>query len=554
MSKCKILIVEDDAFFAENLKLQLILHGYEVVAILNSAEAALEQFTFLEPELVLMDVMLAGAMDGIEAAQRIRDKYSVPVLYLTAHSDDEFLSRAKITEPYAYILKPFNERELILSIEMALYKHLTDQKLIKNYANLADAQRIAHLGNWNWDIINDTISWSDEIFRIFGLDKDSFDASYEGFMTSVHPDDRQMVKDATDAAVKQERPYELDHRIILPDGSQKTVHEKGEVKFDNKGQAVSMIGTVHDVTLARQQEANLRIYASVFENANEGVIVLDRNYKNTLVNDAYCKFTGYSREELIGNKPRIPKLPYHDQAFYRTLWDTVEETGSWQGEIWDERKNGEIYPTWMSITAIKDSAGNFGHYVGILTDISELKEKEEQLHQLAFFDMLTGLANRSHFDERFKLEIAAAHRRGEQLALLYIDLDRFKQVNDNYGHQAGDAILLQASKRMQDCIRETDILFRMGGDEFIGILPSIGSPENAAHVSGNIIEVLSRPFLYDGHKISIGSSIGISLYPHDGDSAEKIIKNADRAMYLSKERGGGHYSFSTTSSEDTIAS
>ncbi len=545
MSKCKILIVEDDAFFAENLKLHLQKHGYEVVGILDSAEETLEQFSLLAPELVLMDIVLQGSMDGIEAAQLIRDKHKLPVLYLTAHSGDDFLSRAKITEPYAYILKPLNERELLLAIEMALYKHSVEEKMIKGCVNLADAQRIAHLGNWNWDITNNIVSWSDEIFRIFGLDKASFDASYEGFMTSVHPDDRQMVKDATDAAVKQERPYELDHRIILPDGSQKTVHEKGEVQFDNKGQAVSMIGTVHDVTMARQQEEAIKIYASVFENANEGVIILDKHYKNTLVNDAYCKFTGYSREELIGNKPKIPRLPYHDQAFYRTLWDTVEETGSWQGEIWDERKNGEIYPTWMSITAIKDSAGNFSHYVGILTDISELKEKEEQLHQLAYYDMLTGLANRSHFDERFKLEIAAAHRREEKLALLYIDLDRFKAVNDNYGHQAGDAILREASKRMQDCIRETDILFRMGGDEFIGILPSIGNPENAAHVSSNIIETLNRPFMFNNQEIFIGSSIGISLYPHDGDCAEKIIRNADRAMYLSKESGGGNYSFST---------
>jgi len=544
MRNCKILIVEDDLLFAEHLKIHLLQHGYEVVGIISSAEDALAQFEVLTPQLVLMDIVLKGAMDGIDAAQRIREQYGIPVLYLTAYSDEDFISRAKVTEPFAYILKPFNERELQLTIEMALYKHSLERELIESHNHLDEAQRIGHMGSWDWGITHNRLSWSKEIYRIFGIDETEFGASYDAFITAVHPEDRQLVNDAVNAAVHEGQPYEIDHRIVQPDGTTRIVHEQGEVQYDDQGLAVRMIGTVQDVTATRQVEEALRIYATIFENASEGMVVTDANNKIIMVNNAYCSLTGYDRDELIGRNPSVAQSGHHEQTFYQTMWDSLEKSGSWQGEIWDKRKNGEVYPKWLGITVLKDGQGNPRHHVAIFTDISELKQKEQHLHQLAYYDSLTGLANRSQFNQRLKQEFALTLRNQQQFAVLYIDLDRFKQVNDYYGHAIGDELLRQAATRMQQHLRESDILARMGGDEFTAILPTIGPPDNAAHVARKIIEALSRSFQIEDHEIEIGASIGISLYPRDGDSPDNVVLNADRAMYLSKESGGGQFNFS----------
>jgi len=544
MSSCKILIVEDDPHFANNLRLHLQQHGYEVVAILSSAEAALEQFSILAPELVLMDIVLEGELDGIEGAQLIRERYNIPVLYLTVYSDDNFTSRAKVTEPYAYILKPFNERELLLTIEMALYRHRIEQQLVTSLEHLEIAQRVGNMGSWEWNITENSLHWSKEIYRIFGTEEHAFNATYEAFLAAVHPDDRQMVTDSVNAALNERRPYSIDHRIVLPDGTIKSVHEQAEVEYDAEGRATFMTGTVQDVTQAKQVEEKLRLFATIFENTSEGIVITGSDNRVVSVNDAYCRLTGYRQEEIVGRNPSLMQSGHHDKAFYRAMWETIQKQGQWQGEIWDRRKSGEVYPKWLSITAIKNPKGDTTHHIGIFTDISELKRKEEHLHQLAYFDTLTGLANRSQFNKRLGQEVAAAKRNEQLLAVLYIDLDRFKQVNDYYGHGVGDELLRLAAERMLACVRETDILARMGGDEFTAILTAIGSPDSAAHVADKIINDLSRPFLIEGHEIEIGASVGISLYPRDGDLSDSVVMNADRAMYQAKESGGGGYFFS----------
>ncbi|MES9967456.1 MAG: PAS domain-containing protein, partial [Sedimenticola sp.] len=444
-SPCRILIVEDDSLFANNLKIHLLKNGYEVVGILSTAEDALEQFTTLAPHLVLMDIVLDGEMDGIQAAQLVRTRHSVPVLYLTVYSDEEFAARAMVTEPYAYILKPFNERELTLTIEMALFKHKVEQRLAESHAHLEEAQRVGQMGSWDWNITQNTLHWSKEIYRIFGIKEKEFDATYEAFLNTVHPDDRQTVINSVDATLKGGQPYSIDHRIVVPDGSIKIVHEQAEVQYDEEGCAIRMTGTVQDITESRQAEDELKLFATIFENIAEGVVITDPNNKVVMINDAYCSLTGYSREEIIGRNPNLMQSGHHDKTFYRAMWQSIKKLGRWQGEIWDKRKTGEIYPKWLSITALKNPQGDTTHHIGIFTDISELKNKEKHLQQLAYFDPLTGIANRSQFNTRLKQELAAAKRNEQSLALLYIDLNRFKQVNDYYGHGVGDQLLCQSA-------------------------------------------------------------------------------------------------------------
>ncbi|MCW9024484.1 MAG: EAL domain-containing protein [Gammaproteobacteria bacterium] len=540
----RVIIVEDNHFVAEKLKLQLSQSGYQIEAVFASGEELLNQYSKLTPDIVLMDIVLEGEMDGIEAANRISEQYGTPVVYLTACSDEDFLTRAKITAPFAYILKPFNEHELEMAIAIALFKHTAEHELEESHAHLEKAQQIGHMGSWDWQITNNVLIWSKQIFRIFGLAVNEFDATYEAFINTVHPDDRDMVLKSVDDALYRQLPYDIDHRIVLPDGMIRFVHEYAKVEFDQEGTPVRMTGTVHDVTEVRTARDQLQLYEVIFQNASEGVIITDVNNIIEMVNNAYCEITGYSQDEVIGKDPRLMQSGVHDTEFYKNMWSSIREHGKWQGEIWDKRKDGEVFPKWLSITALTNSNDHITHYVGVFTDISELKQKEQRLHQLAYYDFLTGVANRPQFMQRLKQELAIAQRTDRTLAILYVDLDRFKIVNDSYGHTVGDALLRQVADRMRNCIRESDIIARIGGDEFSVILTATEDPDSAAKVANKLIGCLSKPFIIDTNELDIGVSIGISLYPRDGDKLESLVLNADRAMYHAKESGGNCYVFS----------
>ncbi|OOZ41013.1 hypothetical protein BOW53_05685 [Solemya pervernicosa gill symbiont] len=243
-----ILLVEDDPDLTEYLELYLSNSGYRIAGCFSSGEEAVKNVSELHPDLILMDIVLGGEIDGIEAARQIHQDLDIPLLYLTAHTDENFLQRAKITSPFAYILKPFNERELHLTIHFALQKHRMERDIRESQQHLASAQRIGKMGSWEWNIEADTLKWSDEIYRIFGLAPQQFDANYGAFLDMVHEDDRERVKQAVDAALYRSRDYDIDHQIRLHNGSIKVVHEQAEVLFDNNGTPLQMIGTVQDIT------------------------------------------------------------------------------------------------------------------------------------------------------------------------------------------------------------------------------------------------------------------------------------------------------------------
>ncbi len=224
-----------------------------------------------------------------------------------------------------------------------------------------------------------------------------------------------------------------------------------------------MTGTLQDVTQVRLAEAKLKLFATVFENASEGMVITDSDNRIVILNEAYSKATGYSKEELIGRNPNVSNSGEHTPEFYTQMWDSIMQTGKWQGEIIDRRKDGQLYPKWLHIDALRDNQGSITHYIGSFTDITELKAKEKHLLKLAYSDKLTRLANRSYFDQRLTQELALAKRNQNKMALLYIDLDFFKQVNDQYGHAVGDELLREVSNRMKKCVRESDTLARLGG-------------------------------------------------------------------------------------------
>jgi len=297
------------------------------------------------------------------------------------------------------------------------------------------------------------------------------------------------------------------------------------------------------VEAQRHTESILRQSSIVFDNAVEGVVITDINAKITAVNNAFTKITGYSEKDVLGKNPSILKSGRHDREFYKTMWSSLLQHGEWRGEIWDRRKNGEVFPKWQTISAVRDNGGSVTHYVSVFSDISRIKESEEQLLHLAHHDALTALPNRLLLNTRLEHSLQCARRDGTHVAVLFLDLDHFKKVNDSLGHSVGDDLLQLVAKRLLLCVREEDTVARLGGDELTVVLGHLNDVRHAAAVAQAVRDKLSEPFELEGQDVFLSASIGISVYPKDGQDATTLLKNADAAMYMAKSEGRNGYHF-----------
>ncbi|MDR2838377.1 MAG: EAL domain-containing protein [Azonexus sp.] len=302
------------------------------------------------------------------------------------------------------------------------------------------------------------------------------------------------------------------------------------------------LATAHDELADRyaaQQaaERQLRLYATVFTHAAEGMAITDTQSRIIAVNPAFKAITGYAAEEVIGQTPAVLQSGQQGGDFYRAMWTDLLTHGHWQGEIFNRHKSGHIVPEWLSITAVPDNQGATAHYVGIFTDISERKESEERIRHMAHHDVLTGLPNRLLLEDRATQAIRQSKRHGKLLALVFIDLDRFKNINDTLGHEIGDQLLIQAAQRGLGVLRESDTLSRQGGDEFVVILPELERPEDAVLAVKKLLLALSRPYQLAGHELTVTGSAGIALYPDHGHDVSELLRKADAAMYQAKAEG-----------------
>lgn len=281
--------------------------------------------------------------------------------------------------------------------------------------------------------------------------------------------------------------------------------------------------------------AELRQAATVFESTSEGVVITDPDQKILAVNRAFTEVTGYSEAEMIGQTPTRLKSERHDRQFYASMWQSIRETGNWRGEIWNRRKNGAIYPELLNISEVRDESSTLTNFVGVFSDISALKESEARFEHLAHHDPLTGLPNRLLLHARMEHAVTRASRTRSQFAVLFLDLDRFKTVNDSFGHPVGDLLLQEVARRLTGCVRADDTVARLGGDEFTILLEDLQDPGSATRTATKILETLGEPFDLDRREVFTSCSIGISLYPDDGADATTLLRNADSAMYKAKE-------------------
>ncbi|MDI3323257.1 EAL domain-containing protein [Pontibacterium granulatum] len=318
----------------------------------------------------------------------------------------------------------------------------------------------------------------------------------------------------------------------------------GSIK-DDKGEVIHYVAIKEIITQLKEDEKQLRLASAVFQTAAEAIMVTDADNKIQMVNPSFASITGYEEAEVLGRKPSILKSGKHAAHFYENIHNALAARGFWEGEIWNKRKNGEIYPKWQTISAMLDAEGQVEGYVSLFNDITERKKNEELILQQANFDALTGLPNRNLFADRLSQALSRAGRLQQRGALLFIDLDRFKLVNDTLGHSAGDLLLQETSVRIKDCLRRSDTAARLGGDEFAIIIPEIQKLSDVQEVAHKILDRLAQPFMLDEHEAFVSGSIGITIFPDDGRESEVLVRNADSAMYKSKEQGRNTYQFYT---------
>ena len=290
-------------------------------------------------------------------------------------------------------------------------------------------------------------------------------------------------------------------------------------------------------------QANLKLYATLFNSAAEGMLITDAHTRVLAANPAFTAITGYSIEEIRTRSPSMLSSGRHNKSFYTKMWKTLERDGKWQGEIWDRRKNGEKYPEWLSISAVLDNENNVTHYIGVFSDITERKKNEAHIQHLSLHDPLTNLPNRLLMHERLNEALSQSQRTDSHIAVLFVNLDRFRNINDTLGSELGDALLQQVAHRSLSLLRNTDTVSRLGSDEFVFILPDIGQPQNAVNIARKLLTSIAHPYLLGGHDITITASIGIALSDADGSTAAELLRNADTAMSRAKEDGRNNFRF-----------
>lgn len=396
---------------------------------------------------------------------------------------------------------------------------------------------------WDWNISENCITCSSSETPALKVVNKNIQADH--IESTIHPEDAERLKLDLEAHLNGETEFFSNkHRVLRKNGSWSWVLSRGKVvQRDNDGNAIRMVGTYDDLT---ERELATQIYL----NSNQAILISDVNNNIISVNPAFTKITGHSAEQVIGKNPKILASGRHDKVFFDTMWRSINEFGQWSGEIYNKRENGEIYPEILMINTVKNHSGKIDHYFALFDDISEKKRAQELIYEKLNYDSLTKLPNRSLFNEMLQKEIKRSHRLKSSFALLFIDLDHFKNVNETLGHEIGDVLLIKATHRIAQQIQGNNTISHFGGDKYTVILSDIKDTIDIDLISGGIITTLSEPFELQGNRIYISASIGIALYPNDAEEASHLLKKADQAMYMAKKMGRSCFHYFTPSMQE----
>ena len=396
---------------------------------------------------------------------------------------------------------------------------------------------------WDWDVKAHKVYFSKSWCELRGYQLNEISDSQDEWIKSIYPDDVDRVLAAVqDHFEGRSEVFQEEYRIVCKNGDIKWVADRGVAKFEEDGSVSRMAGSEFDITERRQLDERLRLVASVYENAAEGVMILNRQGLVMDVNAAFERILGFKKSEVIGSRPEMFSSEKKHRSSYSNVWDGLKHFKQWQGEIWTYHKNKSKRPSWLTISCVYDG-DELTHYVGLMSDISEIKRSEQALYHMAHHDSLTGLPNRLLLNERLEQALKHAQRRGRHVAVVFVDLDNFKFVNDGMGHAVGDSLLKQVAEMLTETVRAEDTVARIGGDEFLLVLGDIGNPENVAYVVEKLLTRVNSKIHLGGLDIRVSASMGVAVYPTDGEDRATLIRNADAAMYRAKSSGKMNFQF-----------
>ncbi|WP_046962229.1 GGDEF domain-containing phosphodiesterase [Alcanivorax sp. NBRC 101098] len=420
----------------------------------------------------------------------------------------------------------------------------TNTALAATSERLELALEASNIGLWDW-MLDTGLNHHTNFDRLLGYDSAYFKNFFGDLDTLVHPDDLARIRQAMVSHFKGEDPrYHAVYRLRHADGSWRWIEDEGRVvSRSESGRAIRMIGTRRDITEDRQAQEQQRLAATVFENAPEGIFILDHKFRFLAVNTRFEQITGYTESPLIGRRILEEEGAQANREIYLEITAALLDNGFWEGEINERRRNGEIYPEWLQMSAVRDEQKRVIRYVGMMSDLTARKETEQQLQFLSNYDRLTGLANRTQFREHLHKSLTLARLNRQKVALLMIDLDRFKPINESLGHEIGDRLLKAAAERMAQHAGGQESLARVGGDEFTLLLENHGSEGSISQQCQQLINAMKKPFLIDGHELLLGASIGISIFPDTAKEAQSMINQSDMAVYQAKRSGGNNFQF-----------
>jgi diguanylate cyclase (GGDEF)-like protein/PAS domain S-box-containing protein len=409
---------------------------------------------------------------------------------------------------------------------------------------LTESQRAGHIGTYVLDLQTNTWISSTVLDEIFGLKPDTR-RTITSWNNLVHPDDRNAVRlNFSQDVTNKRKAFNREYRIIRPiDGAIRWIWERGEPSFDTFDDPHKVFGTIQDISDQQQAKVRLQLAASVFTHAREGIMISDTNDTIIEVNDTFTRITGFSRKEVVGQSTHMLRSNRQPPEFYTAIKQILTDKGYWYGEVWNQRNCGEIYPEMQTISVVRDATGKMQHYVSLFTDISDQKVHQQQLEHAAHFDALTNLPNRALLSDRLLLALLQCERRDKMLAVVYLDLDGFKRINDNHGHSTGDQLLIAVSQQMTEALREGDTLARIGGDEFVAVLVDLEQPSDCHPVLERLLQAASQVIDIEDLTLQVSTSIGVSIYPETATQVDLLLRQADQAMYTAKEKGKNCYHF-----------
>jgi diguanylate cyclase (GGDEF)-like protein/PAS domain S-box-containing protein len=432
--------------------------------------------------------------------------------------------------------------------QRSLELDVANQALSKSEARLGLALKASELGLWDWNLQTDEVHHT-QLKELFGLEPGDVTAMLSHLKPRLHPQDLLPLKRALVEHLKgRTEDYLIEYRVRHGDGHWVWIEDRGRaVERAQNGRVIRMVGTRRDISTNKELEEQRRLAATVFEAASEGIVIFDPHYALIAVNQAFSRVTGYQIEDLLGRN--VVELPCSRDArrHYSVIHQALEQHGSWQGELVEARKNGELYPQWLQLSAVRDLRGNVSHIVGFFADLSARRESEERMRYLTHYDELTGLANRSLFRERLNEAHQRVRQGGRSLALLHINLDRFKLLNDSLGHEVADQLLQKMARRLVNALPEADTIARLSGDEFAVLFDAYGSLSSLARVATRLATKLRLPLTVEGHELVVSASMGISMLPDNAREISVLVSQSNMAMQHAKHLGGNNFQFYTES-------